>query len=184
MTDDDSAMFQTHPLNANGKLLRRFYEPLILLGVLDPTRGAQRPDLITDRGLDEPSKLWRNFLDQLSWLCDAETGGDTVTAVAAQNTVECTLFWVAANSTSRHKAHRQLTWLFEQLNHLCTTDPIPSAQLEGAIVAQCIEFSSRRVKAYIGWLLQAIRKGRRVIHGNSNPEGESSLDGNFAEVIS
>lgn len=35
-------MFQVHPLDANGKLLRRFNEPLILLSVLDPTRGAQR----------------------------------------------------------------------------------------------------------------------------------------------
>ena len=43
-------MFQQHPLDVNGKLVRRFYEPLVLLGVLDPTHGAQRPDLITDRG--------------------------------------------------------------------------------------------------------------------------------------
>ncbi len=77
-------MFQNHSLNANGKLLRRFYEPLVLLRVLDPTRGAHRPDLITDRGLDEKSKLWRNYVDQLSFVCDSDKGGDTVTAVAAQ----------------------------------------------------------------------------------------------------
>lgn len=153
-------MYQQHPLNVNGKLVRRFYEPLILLGVLDPTRGAQRPDLITDRGLDVPSKLWRNFLDQLSWLCDAEAGGDTVTAIAAQRTVERACFWIAANSQSRYNAREHLIWLFDQLCQLCTSSEGMTSQLEAVIVARCIEFSSQRVKAYTQWLLKAIQSVR------------------------
>ena len=169
-------MFQLHPLDANGRLLRRFYEPLILLSVLDPTRGAQRPDLITDRGLDEPSKLWRNFLDQLSWLCDSETGGDTVTAVAAQKTVDHSCFWVTANSTSRHKARKHLTWLFEQLNQLCTANSVSTNRFEEAIVAQCIKFSARRVKTYTERLLHSVEEAKRAMQETTSPEGESCFE--------
>lgn len=165
-------MFQVHPLDVNGKLLRRFYEPLILLSVLDPTRGAQRPDLITERGLDEPSKLWRNFLDQISWLCHSGAGGDTVTAVAAQKTVDHPCFWVAANSRSRHKAREHIAWLFEQLNRLCTDTSVSKSQVEEAILARCIAFSAQRVRAYVSRLLQAFRKAKRDTQGGSNPDGE------------
>jgi hypothetical protein len=91
-------MFQIHSLNANGKFLRRFYEPLVLLKFLDPTRGAHHPDPITERGLDEHSKLWRSYVDQISFVCDFEKGGNTVTAVAVQKSNEAPIFWLASNS--------------------------------------------------------------------------------------
>lgn len=162
------------PVNANEKLLRRFYEPLVLLSVLDPTRGAQRPDLIADRGLDEPSKLWRNFLDQLSWLCDSETGGDTVTSIAAQKSVDRPCFWVASNSTARQKAQRHLTWLFGCLKPLCTATSVSATQIEHEILTRCIAFGSKRVKAYTAWLLQAIEEARRVMGAEMVPDGECS----------
>ena len=165
-------MFQTHPLNANGKLLRRFYEPLVLLHVLDPTRGAERPDLITDRGLDEYSKLWRNFVDQLSWLCDSEKGGDTVTALGAQRTVQGPIFWLASNSNSRKKARGHLTWIFAQLNRLYVGDTIPVLELENLITTHCINFSSRRIKTYTTWLLRCIRKAMRAMNKMMTSEGE------------
>lgn len=165
-------MYQFHPLDANGKLLRRFYEPLVLLGVLDPTRGAHRPDLIIDRGLDEPSKLWRNFLDQLSWLCDSDAGGDTVTSVAAQKTIQHPCFWVASNSRSRGSARDHLEWLFSRLKPLYTATPVSTARIEHEIIVRCITFSSRRVKTYTAWLLTAIGKARHAMQAEATCEGE------------
>ena len=75
-------MYQDHGPNVNGKLLLCFYEPSLLLSVLDPLRQAHRPDFIHDRNLQQPKKIWRNFLDQLSFLCDSESGSDTMTSVA------------------------------------------------------------------------------------------------------
>ena len=165
------AMFQTHPLDVNGNILRRFYEPLVLLNVLDPTRGAQRPDLITDRGLDEHSKLWRNFLDQLSWLCDSEKGGDTVTAIGAQKTVQGSIFWLASNSNSRKKGQDHLKWVLAQLNRLYAGDSMSTIELENQITTRCINLSSRRIKTYKTWLLQCTRKAKHAMKGWMNPEG-------------
>lgn len=165
-------MSQSHPLNANGKLLRRFYEPLVLLGVLDPTRGAHRPDLVADRGLDGPTKLWRNFLDQLCWLCDWEAGGDTVTSVAAQRTIEQPVFWIASNSKYRHKARDHLMWLFDRLNLLYDKDESSRARIEIEIRMRCTKKSAPRIKVYTTRLLQAIADAKCVISTSVNSEGE------------
>ena len=164
-------MFQKHPLDANGKLLRRFYEPLVLLAVLDPTRGAERPDLVTDRGIDGQQKLWRNFLDQICWVCDSEKGGDTVTAVACQKTEENPLFWVAANSKSRKKARDHLSWMLSRLSTLYTADCVPIILLENTMLTQCIIFSSSRIKTYTTWLLQDIRKAKKEMKQAVSSDG-------------
>lgn len=161
-----------YPVNVNDRLLRRFYEPLVLLGVLDPTRGAHRPDLITERGLDEPSKLWRDFLDQISWLCDSNAGGDTVTSVAAQRTVENPCFWVASNSAARQRARDHIEWLFESLRPFYATPSVSTAQIKDQIFVRCVEFSSKRVKTYTTWLLQNIREARRATRAKKTSEGE------------
>jgi hypothetical protein len=164
-------MFQNHSLNMNGKLLRRFYEPLVLLKVLDPTRGAHRPDLITERGLDGKSKLWRDYLDQLSFICDFDKGGDTVTAVAAQQTNQAPIYWLASNSNSREKARDHLIWIFACLDRLYASSPISTAQLQDEITARCIDLSSDRIKTYLTCLLQAIRKVKRTTKELMNHEG-------------
>ena len=164
-------MAPSHLLNPNMKLLRRFYEPLVLLRVLDPTRGADRPDLITERGLDENSKLWRNYLDQLSFICDSEKGGDTVAAIAAQRTNDMPIYWLASNSNSRNKARDHLVWIFARLNLLYSASPISIHQLQKEINARCIEFSSQRIKTYVTLLLKAIVQAKRITKDSTNHEG-------------
>ena len=114
--------------------------------------------------LDEQSKLWRNFLDQLV------KGGDTVTAVAAQRTAEHSIFWLASNSKARSKAGEHLSWVLNRLNEICTTD-LPAARLEHDITSQCIDFSLSRIKTYTNWLTQAIRKAESNLKKDVNAEG-------------
>ena len=164
-------MAQSPFLNPNEKILRRFYEPLVLLRVLDPTRGAHRPDLITERGLDENSKLWRNFLDQLSFVCDSEKGGDTVTAVAPQRTNESPIYWLASNSISRNKARAHLIGIFACLNRLYSANPLSEDLLYKELYARCIKFSSKRIKAYTKSLLKAIVQVECIAEDSTNHEG-------------
>lgn len=155
-------------MGPNDKLLRRFYEPLILLSVLEPTRGALRPDLITDRGLQGRAKLWRNFLDQLCFLCDAQKGGDTVTAIGAQRTVEHTVFWLGSNSGARNDAKRHVEWILSQLARLYELDRDETSEFEDKLIAECVKFSSCRVKTYIKFLLNDIKKSqpKKIVEGS------------------
>lgn len=158
-------MFQQHPNNANGKLLRRFYAPLTLLSVMDPTRGAQQPDLASDHDSNHEATLWRNFLDQLAFLCDSEKGGDTVTAIAVQKNAEHPIFWLATNSSKpnkRTKARDHLTLVLGLLEQIHTIKR-PASDVGDDITSQCIDFSHRRIKVYSTWLMCAIGKAKRIM---------------------
>jgi len=160
-------MFQDHSENgANGKLLRRFYEPLILLSVIDPTRGANQLDMSSDHDLQGQRKLWRDFLDQLSFLCDAKKGGDTVTAIAVQRTFEHPIMWLASNSSTRNstirvKAKIHVEWILSQLEGLNEAGTATVDFIENEIILRCIQFSSSRVDTYISFLLKNIKKAQQ-----------------------
>src|SRR5277367_5593909 len=87
------------------KLQKRFYEALVLLNVLSIAQG----DHIDEEPLEQiadPSELvdlrelMRAFLKQLAYICDAEKGGDTVTAIAAEQTPQGVILWIASNKCS------------------------------------------------------------------------------------
>ncbi|KAH8706056.1 hypothetical protein BGW36DRAFT_286171 [Talaromyces proteolyticus] len=78
------------------RLERRFYEPLVLLSILDPVRGCHFNNSL--RGTDDTlDQLRRSFVDAIATICDSRKGGDTVTAVALQATPLNTVIWLAAN---------------------------------------------------------------------------------------
>lgn len=150
-------MLQDHGMNANGKLLRRFYEPVILLSVLDPIRGARRPDPLLDQGVRARDKLWRNFLDQLCFLCDAEKGGNTVTAIAAERINEGTVFWLASNSNAGSKAHKYVKWILSQLNRLHDGDEDCKNDVREQLLTKCTEFCAKRINTYASLLGHALK---------------------------
>jgi hypothetical protein len=43
------------------------------------------PDLITESGLDDQSKLWRNYVDQLSFVCDFNKGQSSSSSTATNS---------------------------------------------------------------------------------------------------
>jgi hypothetical protein len=66
------------------RLLSRFYEPLILLCTLGRTRGEHRAEFPRSADVNSwPLKYARRLvLNQLAFLCDYDTGGDSVTAIS------------------------------------------------------------------------------------------------------
>jgi hypothetical protein len=136
---------RTDPTN---RLLHRFYEPLVLLRVLDPTRGMQNSHLSQDSKPDTLQDLRRKFLDQLSWTCDYKSGGDTVTAIAAEANPEGTIFWLAANTDPTKKVRPHLELILKQLEQSFNASEQETEELELSLTARCIEFSKDRVKYY------------------------------------
>jgi hypothetical protein len=130
------------------RLLHRFYEPLVLLQVLDPTRGEQNAHLFQDSESDTSQDLRRKFLDRLSWMCDYKQGGETVSAIAAQANPEGTIFWLAANNDCTAKALPHLRWILERLEQSFNASDEALEDLENEITAKCIEFSRDKVKNY------------------------------------
>lgn len=71
-------------LDRGERLRHRFYEPLYLLWILN--RGRHPAD--AQPSVADQSRrflmTWRAFLDALSFVCDYEHGGATVSSVAAE----------------------------------------------------------------------------------------------------
>jgi hypothetical protein len=130
------------------RLLHRFYEPLVLLGVLDPTRGTQNAQPFPDSKSDTSQDLRRKFLDQLSWTCDYKRGGESVSAIAAEAKPMGTVFWLAANTDPRGRVLPHLRWVLEQLDQSFGVSDRETEELENKITTKCIEFSKEKVKNY------------------------------------
>jgi hypothetical protein len=154
------------------RLLHRFYEPLVLLGVLDPTRGAQNAKPFPDSKSDTSQDLLRKFLDQLSWTCDYKRGGESVSAIAAEANPEGTVFWLAANTDSKGKVLSHLKWILEQLDKSFDASDQEKEELENRITTKCIEFSKEKVKHYSRQLKNCVE----TLAGQPNQQSDQQSD--------
>ncbi|EDR06600.1 uncharacterized protein LACBIDRAFT_328865 [Laccaria bicolor S238N-H82] len=127
------------------KLMKRFYEALVLQHVLGITRGDHIPRPLPDvqhaEYLDGIS-LRRNFLEKLAFVCDYEKGGATVTAIALQQTPAAVIFWVAANEDVKSKVKPFLETILSSLEKLYS-NPAESVikEAEDEIFSRVWEFA-------------------------------------------
>lgn len=157
------------------RLLHRFYEPLVLLRTLDPTRGAQNANMVPDSRSDTSQDLRRKFLDQLSWTCDYKHGGDTVSAIAAEANPQGTIFWLASNTNPNQKVLPHLEWILKQLEDSPSMSEQETEELENKITTRCIEFSKDKVKNYRRKLCFLIRKCVEIPANQSDQQGLSHV---------
>ncbi|KAK5074797.1 hypothetical protein LTS08_005634 [Lithohypha guttulata] len=162
--------YQQHPpFSPNAKLLQRFYAPLILLSVYDPTRGRTNEETLDDVVTDQLTELWHKFLDSILLLCDFEKGGDTVAAIGAQTTPESPIYWLASNSGKVKRSREHLVWIFEQLNRMCADEGI-SYKVQEGIVKESISFCSKRINDQSRWLSKDIQHARQAAGASTTNE--------------
>lgn len=146
MMAETKANIDTPRLDPTERLRHRFYEPLLLLGMLNPRRnGGHAQPTIAFHNRNFISD-WRRFLDALAWFGDYRHGGDTVTAVAANSSPAGVCFWVAS-------AHQKSATLIQEiLQHLSTLSAASEDDrnaTERIIIAQSMMSSKDKIKAYI-----------------------------------
>jgi hypothetical protein len=154
------------------KLFHRFYEPLVLLYVLDRTQGdhisRQDPERLPS-GEASLKELQRRLLDSLSYACDFDKGGDTTTAIAAASAP--LTYYVASNKNPADEVVPFLRLLLTQLGNLYNIDPRRLSESESSILKYCVNFSKERVKTYWKLLRESLTKCREdrleapVAHG-------------------
>ncbi|KAI1103870.1 hypothetical protein F4804DRAFT_352612 [Jackrogersella minutella] len=153
------------------KLLCRFYEPLILLEALGPTRGTHTSAL-----LNAPNAQCerRRLLDNLSYLCDYDKGGDTTSAIGLEENDRCFVFWVASNAdTASNKIVGFLNSSLEEI-HSVNHEEDNIDDFENNFIRKCIKFAESRVKKEIRLLSRAVEIGKKRF-GNSKLVEDSKL---------
>jgi len=146
------------------KLFHRFYEPLVLLYVLDRTQGdhisRQDPERLPS-GEVSLEELQRRLLDSLSYVCDFDKGGDTITAIAAASGP--LTYFVASNNNSVEDVVPFLHSLLAQLKELYDFDPQRLSEAESSILEYCVNFSEKRMKKYWRLLRESLAKCRKEL---------------------
>lgn len=138
------------------KLWRRFYEPLVMLNILGPTRGEHSP-------LPAPDALHR-LLDNLAYICDHDKGGSATSAVGLEDARERYIFWIASNSP-KHSA-MSVSFLKDALNSvrvIASSPPGKRGSLQDKFIHKCVEFAKRRVKKETSLLMSDITKCTRLL---------------------
>jgi hypothetical protein len=96
-------------LTLTRKVLRRFYEPLLLLYALDPIRGERtKAASFTDDVEPNHGKRRRLIADDIAYIAAYKKGPDHVTATALEKTPQGITVWLAANSNIESKVEKFL----------------------------------------------------------------------------
>lgn len=152
------------------KLIHRFYEPLILLDTLGPTRAPH------DRDPREPSTIEerrRRLLRNLSYLCDYSKGGDSTAAIGLQETQSAYVFWIASNSASSDD-DKVTTFLKDTLDELrkIVQDPNATAHAQREFTRRCIRFAKARIDKEHKQLRKKITECQQYLDLAEDAEGQ------------
>jgi len=167
-------MARTPRFSPEDRLQYRFYEPLVLLHVLDPY-GQQRISPCPSEDLAAPRlelrELRREFLEQLAYICDFKKGGDTVTAMALEARPSGITYWVASNTTPLESTISFLQEVLDTLESLASSPPDHRNIIEDGIVRRCIEFNLKRLKAYRDFLQKSLKRCLESLRDSEAEEG-------------
>ncbi|KAK3613601.1 hypothetical protein LTR56_025147 [Elasticomyces elasticus] len=132
--------YGTGQLNStSGDIATLFYEAVILISILRPSSSHSRV----------PRSSWHMFLDDLSWLCDTQSGGKTVTSVGAEQISHAVRFWISANGRVKPKSLNYLEWILSELQKLACDPKLVAGDVEVQILDAAIRSSHERVGDYL-----------------------------------
>ena len=158
------------------KLMKRFYEPLVLQHVLDPTRGSHihcEPLGSPDKSELNNCNLRRSFVNSLAYICDYQKGGATVTAIALEMRPAGVVFWVAANEDVEGKVVLSLEGILKNLAGLDgVVDEESTVTVEESTFRLAVELGMPRVKAYWQLLQGPLERCLKILEGEQS-KGES-----------
>ena len=151
----DTSMIETRR-----KVLRRFYEPLLLLDALGRIRGKHiKPEANLDSASPDISKLRRSFVDGIAYVCAYKKFPDFVTAAALEKTPQGIVVWLAANGGIEPEALRFTTELVDSLHHLAIIErkeerQNTTEQSLPVLLRRIVAFNACRLQKYISSIMK------------------------------
>ena len=156
----------------DGKLKRRFYEPLVLSHALSHTQGDRiAEDMVTwtEDLLGRQISSRREVLRQLCRACDYEKGGETVTSMALEKTPQGPVYWI---STKESNCNRVLPFLQQLLDTLHTgADSIST--LRAMLLKQTTDFAASRIHDHRRLLQIELTRTQEVLQTRESLKGYS-----------
>lgn len=141
-------------ISVRPKVLRRFYEPLLLLNALGQIRG-ERIKAETGSFSSSPNiqKLRRSFVDGIAYICAYQKGPSCVTAAGLEKTPQGVTVWLAANEDIGTDVIRFLKDILSDIQKIAELDDRESRRREGerrreSLISRIITFNAPRIQTY------------------------------------
>ena len=143
------------------KVLRRFYEPLLLLSALGQMRGERTKSEITDTLSPNIQQLRRSFQDGIAYICAYEKEPSRVTAVALERTPQGITVWLAANENIREHVVQFLECVLSDIRRIAEPSDKDSRLKEGErvkddLTSRVIAFNTHRINVYYGQVVRIL----------------------------
>lgn len=145
-----------------------FYLKLILYSTISPFK-AKHSDRGTSAELPSATtELRRDFLDRLSYLCDVDKSGATVTAAAMQyKNANFNVLWLAANEGIRDEVKSFVETTMERLR---AVDAENSDNTRNAILQDAVGKGEQRFQFYRNKMLGFAKQCRDELDGPTEDE--------------
>jgi hypothetical protein len=130
-------------LDPTERLKHRFYEPVLLLRMLNPrmNRGYEQPT-ITFRTRNFISD-WRRSLDALARFGDYKHGGQTVTTIAADSLPASVHIWIAS---TYEKSATLIQGILHHLSALSSASNEDKIAIGRIIIAKSVQLSRNKIR--------------------------------------
>jgi hypothetical protein len=141
-------------IESRKKILRRFYEPLLLLEALKRvSQTPSRPDADEPRS-SSTTGLRRAFVDGIAYLCAYERISDNVTAAALAKTPRGLVLWLATNGGVSRPTITFLEAILQDLHHIAAQEtPVgrqtKATQITPNLLRQAVTFAASRLQKYV-----------------------------------
>ena len=136
------------------KLLRRFYEPVLLLHALDPIRG-DRIKASADHIPTSPNiqKIRRDFVNAITYICAYQKGSPYVTAAALERAPEGVRVWLAANANIAGFVVDFLRGVLSDIQRIAELEGKTNIFQEGerlneSLTSRIVAFNAPRLRTY------------------------------------
>jgi hypothetical protein len=136
------------------KVLRRLYEPLLLLSALGQVRGERiKKNIEPDITEVDHTKARRSFADGLAYISSYDKDPDLVTAVALERAPSGVIVWLAANAGVQPKVKAFIQSVLNDLNTVAIQSTAIERRNKGIelyepILTDVINFNEKRLGVY------------------------------------
>jgi hypothetical protein len=157
------------------KLLRRFYEALVLLRVLGQVQGERFDgEAFEDNNVDrmQAVELRRKVMYNLCVMCDFQKGGDSVTAIAMECLPSGPCYWIGVNGCLK-----KIKALLNEVLGLLQGQRFPTEPntLEDRLFQKFVLFQRPRIKEYWRLLQRGIES--ELYRVQLSPQSHNSSNG-------
>jgi len=162
-----------------------FYSKLLLYSVLEPYKGRHAERQHSRDGVDVTgtlSEMRRDFLDKISYLCDTEKGGATVTAAALQSLPRGNILWLAANEGVEPETEKFVNTIVREI---ATVNVSNAKTIEDSIFLESVRRAFPRLSFYRRQMVRLAKQCRDAIKTSlpANEDGELTQTARFCRVL-